>query len=100
MLVATNLKRQGRAGRLEVALHADFELPFAIQRRRVDDRVATCVDIPAAHGIDMPLSGTVTALAVDAFRQVSELGSGAVVLDRAARVGVVARHAPVVDDAT
>src|SRR5262249_20743095 len=95
MLVPANLKRERAAGRLEVALHADFQLPLAIQRRRVDDCVSTCVDIPGAHRSDMPLSGAVTALAIDPFGQVtSELGSGPVVLQLTARVGVVARHTP------
>jgi hypothetical protein len=101
MLVTANLKWQRAAGRLEVALHAHFELPLAIQRRRVDDCGAAGADIPSAHRSNMPLSGAVTPLAINAFGQATrKLGSRPVVVNLAARVGVVARHAPFVDDPT
>ncbi len=101
VLVAANLKWEGTARRLEVALHAHFQLPFPIQGRRVDDGAASRVDISSAHRIDMPLSWAMTTLAIDPFRQVaSESGSSPVVQELTARVAVMARHAPFVDDAT
>jgi len=48
----------------------------------------------------MPLSGAMTTLAIDAFRQLaSEFGSSPLVVDLTTRVAVMARQATVVDDA-
>src|SRR6267378_546320 len=61
---------QARTGCLEVALHAHPHLPVHIEARRVHNGPAYVFG--AASGaprfLDMPAAGTVTPLAIDAFR--------------------------------
>src|ERR1051325_12146363 len=59
--VTANGIRQAAAGRLKMALHADFELPLAAQPCGIYDR--------AARGtFGVCAAGTVAALAIDGWR--------------------------------
>ncbi len=98
---ATELERQRTAGRLEVALQADLELPVTAERARIHDGAPAAVHIARAHRLDMPLPGAMTALAIDAFGQRGrKRRTGPVVANGIPRIAVVARHTAVVDDAT
>ena len=67
MLVPPHLKRQWLARRLEVTLHARFELAVTVERGGVHNRAASRVETVGFRGVNVRLSGSVTALAVDAL---------------------------------
>src|SRR6186713_1928989 len=83
-----------------MTLHARLELALAAEFRGVHNRTYTRFDVPGFHCIDVRLTGTVAALAIDPIRQgVSELWPFEIVLDCPAWIAVVARHAARVDGA-
>src|SRR2546425_144926 len=90
------------AGRLEVTLHADVDLPLRREPRRVDDAAAHVLEggRPGARQVDVPRPGSVAPLTVDPRRQVlrEELRCyGAVVARRYFGIPVVAEKAGVRD---
>ena len=100
LLVALDPKRQRTARRLEVALHACFELPVTIQFGRIHDCQDDGFLVAALDRLDMRPSRTMATLAVDALGKwcVAEPRAGAVIFDEHTWVAVVTRHAPRIDD--
>ena len=100
--VAVNERRQTRAGGLQVALHADFHLPFRTHPPRVlnagSDRFQRGVRL-FRYG-DMVLPGPVAALTIDAFRDLPLEKRGpaeGVASGFDLRIRVVTEHATVMD---
>ena len=100
LLVPFNPKRQRTARRLEVALHARFELLVTIELRRIHDCQNARFLVASLFRRDMRLPRTMATLAVDALGKcVAEPRAAAVIFDRTLRwVAVVTRHAPRIDD--
>ena len=62
MLVTANLKRQRTARGLEVTLHAGFELPFPVERRRVRNRTSARYEVVRLDRVNVRLPWPVTPL--------------------------------------
>src|SRR5258707_12399305 len=69
-VVAANLVRHQTAARLEMALHADFQLPVPAETRRIDDRLPYLFprSICRESRTHVCAPGSMTSLAINPFR--------------------------------
>src|SRR5205085_6411291 len=99
---APDQRRNRRAGRLQVTLHAEIHAQFRREPGGIDDAGANLFAGRARglRGVNVTGAGAMTALAVDPFRKVSAkdgLASRRVVPGWSARISIVAKDALIRD---